>query len=135
MKPTPDELKRQRDRDRLHAQRDATSLIEMAQVRQEKLEAAEKKLQAAEEEVKRAQDQAKLAQDQAKLAQDQAREGRERARLAGRIQILQQLLRQPDTPEEELLCLPGEDLLRLEEELNRQVNQRQQGNGPPTDRP
>jgi len=72
-------------------------------------------------------------------------EAREEARLAhekgiaigqriGRIQLLQQLLAQPETSREELARLEEQDLVQLEDSLKRQLSGPKLTNGtPPTD--
>jgi flagellar biosynthesis/type III secretory pathway protein FliH len=56
-------------------------------------------------------------------------EGREKGQRIGRIQLLQQLLAQPETSSEELGRLPEPDLLQLEESLKRQLSSPKQANG------
>jgi hypothetical protein len=51
----------------------------------------------------------------------------EKGKLIGRINVLQQILKQPATPEEELLQFSLDDLTRLAEELQRQSRQGQNG--------
>src|SRR5262249_31199510 len=90
---------------------------------------------------KRAQfDAASLAAD-AKMARqlgfDEGREqGIEKGKLIGRIQLLQQFLGQPETPNQDLDRQPEQDLLRMEESLKTQLASKKQANGPPpTDKP
>jgi hypothetical protein len=52
----------------------------------------------------------------------------------GRIQLLQQLLQQPETPGEELERLAEQDLLQMEDSLRRQLSPPKAANGtPPTE--
>ena len=57
--------------------------------------------------------------------------GREAGELVGRIQLLQRLLQQTETPKEELYRQPEEELLRLEESLTRQLGGKKESNGTP----
>ncbi len=63
-------------------------------------------------------------------------EGMEKGRAVGRIQLLQQLLGQPETSSAELDQLPEEKLLQLEDSLRQQLSSKKQVNGAgPPDRP
>jgi hypothetical protein len=62
--------------------------------------------------------------------------GIEEGALIGRIQLLQQLLVQPETSREELNRLPEQQLTQMEESLKRQLSSKKQANGtPPTAQP
>lgn len=68
-------------------------------------------------------------------AQLALQKGFEKGVLIGRIRLSQQLLHQPETSKEELLRLDVEDLMRLEEELTRQLTGKKEVNGSiPTDK-
>jgi predicted transposase/invertase (TIGR01784 family) len=61
--------------------------------------------------------------------------GLEKGKRIGRIQLLQQLLEQPETSSSELDRLPDADLVKLEETLKRQLSGKKQTNGtPPADK-
>jgi hypothetical protein len=84
-----------------------------------------------EEELKLAQENAKAAQENARTAQER---GIEQGKTIGRIQLLQQLLAQPETPSEELGRLSQDALVQMAESLQRQFSSRKQANGtPPAD--
>jgi len=70
----------------------------------------------------------RVERDAASLAAD-ARVARQEGQRIGRIQLLQQLLAQPETSSEELGRLPEPDLLQLEESLKRQLSSPKQANG------
>jgi predicted transposase/invertase (TIGR01784 family) len=136
------ELERHRYLERQRADRDAASLAADARVAQEEARVAQENLKSAQEEVRLVQENLKSAQEEARLAQEEARLAQEKARLAqekgqriGRIQLLQQILNQPETAIEELATLPQADLIELEESLKRQLSVRKQTNGtPPADK-
>ena len=59
----------------------------------------------------------KAIRDHMSLLQDAREEGREQGVLIGRVQLCQQFLHRPVTPEEELLTLSIEDLRQRAESL------------------
>jgi len=68
-------------------------------------------------------------------AQEEARVALGKGQRIGRIQLLQQLLAQPETSLEELVLLAEQDLLQMEESLKHQLSGRKQANGAPTSDP
>jgi predicted transposase/invertase (TIGR01784 family) len=124
---------------------------EELQAAREELQAAREELQAEQEQARAAQAAARTAQEAAartaqeaaaRTAQEAARAAQEAARAAqeaglekgkriGRIQLLQQLLQQPETSSEQLNQRTEEDLAQLEQSLQHQLAARRQANGPP----
>jgi hypothetical protein len=90
---TPDELKFHREEDRLKARRDQASVAHAARFARE--EGREEGLE----------------------------EGLEKGEVVGRIQTLQEVLRQPTTPREELLRLTVEELATRAEQLGKLLGQ------------
>jgi predicted transposase/invertase (TIGR01784 family) len=108
------ELERQRYLESKRAEQFAASLAADARVAREDLRAAQEKARVAKEEGRQ--------------------EGVEKGKAIGRIQLMQQLLAQPETSAAELDLLPEQDLVRLEEALKSQLSRKTQANGtPPTD--
>jgi predicted transposase/invertase (TIGR01784 family) len=139
MKVSQDEIERHRAAERLKGERDAASLAADARVALEERSKAEERARLALEEARLAQEGARLAQEGARQAQEGAKVARQQAldkgQRIGRIQLLQQLLAQPETSSAELDQLPDEDLGQLEESLKRQLNGKRTANGsPPADK-
>jgi predicted transposase/invertase (TIGR01784 family) len=74
-----------------------------------------------DEERERYEDRLKALRDQAAFRKESLEEGRKQGKLMERIRFCQLLLKQAQTPEEELETLSLEDLARLADELQRQV--------------
>jgi predicted transposase/invertase (TIGR01784 family) len=122
MRISEDEIERQYAKDREQARRDHLSLVASARLRQEKIEAQEKELEGQKKELE--------AKDlEIEAARKEAQEAQRKGQLVGQVLLLQLLLKQPQTPEAELLRLPKDDLQRLVETLGGQL----QSNGAPPD--
>ncbi len=117
MKVSQDEREREHYLERVRAQRDAANILEEARMaRQEGF------AQGREEGMEKGREEG-------------MEKGIEKGKAIGRIQLLQQLLQQPETSSDELNRLPEQDLLRVEEALKQQLATRKQANGtPPTDK-
>jgi predicted transposase/invertase (TIGR01784 family) len=113
VKLSQDEIERHRAAERLKGERDAADLRASARM------ARAEGLQAGREEGRR------------EGFDEGIEKGIEKGKLIGRIQLLQQLLGQPETASEELNRLPEQDLLQMEESLKRELSGKRQANGTP----
>ncbi len=118
MKIGQDEIERHRAAERLKGERDAADLLATAKFvgRQEGFDEG-------------------FAKGIAKGIAKAIAKGFEKGKWMGRIQLLQQLLQQPEMSSEELIRLPEQNLVQLEESLKRQLGGKKDVNGtPPVDK-
>jgi predicted transposase/invertase (TIGR01784 family) len=123
MKISQDELERQRALEWQRIQNDAAALAADARRARENLRLAQEELRVTQEQVRAAREQAQTAEQV----------GIEKGQRLGRIQLLQQMLRQPEMSREELSRLSDPELVQMEELLKRQFSGPRPANGtPPT---
>jgi hypothetical protein len=138
MKVSQSELERQRYLEWQRIEQDAASLAEDVRVAKEEAQAAKEEARAAQENLRAAQEKARGAEEKAREAEANAQVTRrtrlEKGKVIGRIQLLQQLLDQPETSGEELDQLLEADLLQREDALKRQLSSKKKANGTPPDR-
>ncbi len=134
MRVSRSELERQRYLEQQRIDQDAASLAGDLRAARNELKATTEELKAATEQMKAAKEQLK---DRASLDRQAAYgEGQEKGKVLGRIQLLQQLLKQLETPSAELERLSAEGLLALEDSLKRKLTGQQEANGTaPADKP
>jgi len=115
---------------------DPVARAEGIRMAKEEIRAAEEEARATHvkllEELEALQEERKAAQEDARAAEENIRLVREKGKRSGRIQLLQQLLEQVETPSEELGRWSEGKLVQLEDSLKRKLDAPGEANGTPT---
>jgi predicted transposase/invertase (TIGR01784 family) len=135
MKISQDEIERHRAASRRMVERDAADLVAEAQAMREEARVAQEELRLGREELRLGREELRLGREELLLAQEQAQANLQKGQRIGRIQLLQQLLAQPETSREELARLAEPELAQLEELLKRQLPPPKATNGTPATEP